>query len=189
MAHLADELSPAGAQASLDRFCVRVGDSRARRRADGARATVAELAAAEGLRPVPTGPYPAVLTAQGQVSPQALVAFRGNRYSVGPGHAGETVTVTHRLGTATLDLVTARGVVLARHRRPGLAGAVARHDEHVAALERTVLGAFTDRALCRRKLRRPPRRRPAPKPTGSAPPQPARRAGGHRLHPLRHRGH
>ena len=81
---LADELSPAGAQASLDRFCVRVGDSRARRRADGARATVAELAAAEGLRPVPTGPYPAVLTAQGQVSPQALVAFRGNRYSVGP---------------------------------------------------------------------------------------------------------
>ena len=154
---LADELSPAGAQASLDRFCVRVGDSRARRRADGARATVAELAAAEGLRPVPTGPYPAVLTAQGQVSPQALVAFRGNRYSVGPGHAGETVTVTHRLGTATLDLVTARGVVLARHRRhPDSAGAVARHDEHVAALERTVLGAFTDRAPCRRKLRRPP---------------------------------
>jgi hypothetical protein len=76
---------------------------------------------------------------------------------VGPGHAGETVTVTHRLGTATLDLVTARGVVLARHRRhPDSAGAVARHDEHVAALERTVLGAFTDRAPCRRKLRRPP---------------------------------
>jgi plasmid stabilization system protein ParE len=56
---LADELSPAGAQASLDRFCVRVGDSRARRRADGARATVAELAAAEGCgrcRPGPTRP-------------------------------------------------------------------------------------------------------------------------------------
>ena len=67
------------------------------------------------------------------------------------------MTVTHRLGTATLDLVTARGVVLARHRRhPDSAGAVARHDEHVAALERTVLGAFTDRAPCRRKLRRPP---------------------------------
>jgi hypothetical protein len=48
-------------------------------------------------------------------------------------------------------------VVLARHRRhPDSAGAVARHDEHVAALERAVLGAFTDRAPCRRKRRRPP---------------------------------
>jgi 3-dehydroquinate synthetase len=61
------------------------------------------------------------------------------------------------LGTATLDLVTLRGVVLARHRRqPDSAGAVMRHDEHVAALERTVLAAFTDRAPCRRKVRRPP---------------------------------
>jgi hypothetical protein len=48
-------------------------------------------------------------------------------------------------------------VVLARHRRhPDSAGAVVRLDEHVAALERAVLGAFTDRAPCRRKLRRPP---------------------------------
>jgi hypothetical protein len=67
------------------------------------------------------------------------------------------VIVSHRLGTATLDVVTARGVLLARHRRrPDSAGATIRHDEHVAAMERVVLAAFTDRAPCRRKLRRPP---------------------------------
>jgi transposase len=154
---LADELSPAQAQAPLDRFCTRIGDARPRRREDGVRCTVADLATVEGLRSVPTGPYPAILTAEATVSPQGLVAFRGNRYSVGPGHGGAVVTVSHRLGTATLDLVTLRGVVLARHRRqPDSAGAVMRHDEHVAALERTVLAAFTDRAPCRRKVRRPP---------------------------------
>jgi hypothetical protein len=66
------------------------------------------------------------------------------------------VVISHRLGTATLDIATLRGVVLARHRRhPDSAGAIIRHDEHVAALERTVLAAFTDRAPCRRKVRRP----------------------------------
>jgi hypothetical protein len=62
-----------------------------------------------------------------------------------------------RLGTAMVDLVSAGGVVLARHRRhPDGAGAVVRLDEHVAALERTVLAAFTDRAPCKAKMRRPP---------------------------------
>ncbi|MGH3550582.1 MAG: Mu transposase domain-containing protein [Pseudonocardiaceae bacterium] len=111
---LADELSPVGAQASLDRFCVRVGDARARH-LDGQRTRVGALAAAEGLRPAPTGPYPAVLSVARQVSDQGLVAFRGNSYSTGPGRGGATVTVTHRLGTATLDVISTRGVVLARH--------------------------------------------------------------------------
>ena len=154
---LADELSPVQAQAGLDRFCVRVGDARPRRRPDGQRTTVAGLATGEGLRPVPTGPYPAMLSVERQVSDQGLVAFRGNSYSIGPGRGGATVIVTHRLGTATLDVATAGGVVLARHhRRPDSAGAVIRHDEHVAAMERAVLAAFTDRAPCRHKLRRPP---------------------------------
>ncbi|MGH8921649.1 MAG: Mu transposase domain-containing protein [Actinomycetes bacterium] len=153
---LADELSPVAAQASLDRFCVRVGDARPRR-VEGQRSTVGALAAGEGLRPVPTGPYPAVLSVERQVSAQGLVPFRGNSYSIGPGRGGATVSVTHRLGTATLDVITPRGVVLARHRRaPDSAGVVVRHDEHVAAMERSVLAAFTDRAPCRRKLRRPP---------------------------------
>jgi len=33
---------------------------------------------------------------------------------------------------------------------------IARHDEHVTALEAAVLAQFTDRAPCRRKQRRPP---------------------------------
>jgi len=154
---LADEVSPTGAQADLDRYCARVGDTRARRLPDGSATTVAAVAEGEGLRPAPTGPYPAVLRASGKVSAQGLVAFRGNRYSVGPGHVGAELSLTHRLGTATLDLVTAGGVVLARHRRhPDGAGAVVRADEHVAALERAVLAGFTDRAPCAAKVRRPP---------------------------------
>ena len=137
---LANEVSPAWAQTDLDRFCVRVGDARPRRRGDGTATTVAGLAAGEALRPMPTAPFPAVLSADAQISAQALVCFRGNSYSVGPGMAGTTVTVVHRLGTATLDIVSAGGVVLARHRRlPDSAGAVIRHDEHVTALEHAVL--------------------------------------------------
>ena len=154
---LADEVSPAQAQTGLDRFCVRVGDARPRRRVDGTATTVAGLAADEALRPMPTAPFPAILSADAQISAQALVCFRGNSYSVGPGMAGTTVTVAHRLGTATLDIVSPGGVVLARHRRrPDSAGAVIRHDEHVTALEHAVLAAFTDRAPCRAKTRRPP---------------------------------
>ena len=100
---LADEVSPAQAQTGLDRFCVRVGDARPRRRVDGTATTVAGLAADEALRPMPTAPFPATLSADAQISAQALVAFRGNSYSVGPGMAGTTVTVVHRLGTATLE--------------------------------------------------------------------------------------
>ena len=74
---LGDELSAEAAQAQLDGFCVRVGDARPRRR-DGERVSVAELAeAAEPLAPVPTTPYPAVLTATRTVSAQALISFRG----------------------------------------------------------------------------------------------------------------
>ena len=58
---LADELTMVGAQADLDRFCARVGDVRTRRREDGGKVTVAELAAAEPLLAAPTAPYPAVV--------------------------------------------------------------------------------------------------------------------------------
>ncbi len=153
---LPDDLSPAQAQAHLDRFCARLGDARRRIR-DGRRTTVGELAAAEPLRPVPDLAYPATVEVTRVVSAQALVAFRGNFYSIGPGHAGATVAVRHRLGEATLDILTAGGVGLARHRRePDGAGVIARHDEHVAALETAVLAQFSDRAPCRRKVRRPP---------------------------------
>lgn len=161
---LADELSMVGAQADLDRFCARVGDARTRRR-DGQKVTVAELAAAEPLLAAPTTPYPAVVAVTRTVSAQALVAFRGNRYSVPPGMAGRELIVSARLGSGLVEVATpgpgvdssGAGMVLARHRRaPDGAGAVIRDPGHVAALEAAVLAGFTDRAACRAKTRRPP---------------------------------
>jgi len=92
------------------------------------------------------------------VSAQALVSWHGNFYSVPPGHGGRQVTVRHQLGAATLDVVTAAGTVVARHRRePDHAGAVVRDSEHVTALENKVLAARgAGTAPCRRKERRPP---------------------------------
>lgn len=153
---LADDLNPAQAQASLDEFCVRVGDARGRV-LDRARTTVGALAAAEPLTAPPVLAYPATVSVQRVVSAQALVAFRGNFYSIGPGLSGSTVTVRHRLDAVIIEVVTGGGVVLARHRRePDGAGVIARAAEHVVALEHAVLAAFSDRAPCRSKQRRPP---------------------------------
>lgn len=153
---LSDDLTVAQAQADLDAFCIRVGDARPRTR-DGQRSSVGQLADAEVLQPLPATPYPATVQVQRQVSAQALVAFRGNSYSIGPGRAGESVLVSHRLGSATLDISTQAGITLARHHRESDgAGVISRHDEHVAALEAAVLGQFSDRAPCRGKERRPP---------------------------------
>jgi hypothetical protein len=148
---LADELSPTAAQADLDRFCVRVGDARTRRDADGERVTVAQLAATEPLQPVPIAPYPAAVSVTRTVSAQALVAFRGNTYSVPPGMAGRELIVSARLGAAHLEVATPgsgeAGAVLARHLlAPPGAGAVVRDAGHVTALEHAVLAAFSDRA-------------------------------------------
>lgn len=149
-----DEASVAAAQASLDRLCTRL-DGRRRVRG-GARTTVGALADAEPLRPMPAV-YPATLSGSRTVSAQALVAFRGNFYSVPPGHGGTVVDVRHRLGEATLDVVDPAGIILARHRRePDGAGMICRSAEHVRALSKAVLSAFTDQRPCRSKERRPP---------------------------------
>jgi len=101
---------------------------------------VGALAAAEPLAGLPPA-FPATVRVARKVTEQALVAFRGNSYSVPPGLAGTTVTVVHRLGTATLDVITgAAGIgagagpagsalptVLARHHRePDGAGVLVR---------------------------------------------------------------
>lgn len=152
---LADELTPAQAQASLDGFCARIGDRRVRRR-DGAPTTVGALAALEPLAPLPPA-FPATVAVARIVSAQALVAFRGNTYSVPPGLAGARVTVTHRLDAMVIDIATANGIVLARHRRePDGAGIAVRDQVHVAALEAAVLAAFDTAKPCPRKVRRPP---------------------------------
>jgi hypothetical protein len=90
---LPDELTVAQAQASLDAFCARRRRRPRVRKRDGQRTTVGELAQAEPLAPLPPA-FPATVTVKRVVSSQALVAFRGNRYSVPPGLAGATVTVS-----------------------------------------------------------------------------------------------
>jgi transposase len=154
---LPDEVTPAQAQSRLDAWCARAGDARRRAR-DGQRTTVGALMAAEPLAPLPAVPFPAVIEDARVVSAQALVAWHGNRYSVPPGHGGQQVTVRHQLGAVTLDVVTAAGTVLARHRRePGHAGAVVRDEGLVAALEKKVLAACGQAGRpCHRKECRPP---------------------------------
>jgi transposase len=152
---LGDQVWIVEAQASLDRLGVRLDERRRTR--DDARTTVGELAAAEPLRPVPPEPYPATLEVTRQVSTQALVAFRGNHYSVPSGLTGAQVTVRARLGAPTLEVATAAGAIVARHQRAtDGAGVLVRDSGHVAALERAVLARFSDRQPCRRKTRRPP---------------------------------
>jgi hypothetical protein len=151
---VADTTTIAEAQGSLDRLCIQL-DHRRRVR-DGVRTTVGELADAEPLRPLPA-PFPAVLEVQRTISNQALVSFRGNRYSVPPGRGGQSVAVRHKLGATTLDILTTTGMLLAHPiRQPDGAGMIVRADEHVTALTTVVLADFTDRQPCRRKTRRPP---------------------------------
>ena len=62
------------------------------------------------------GPYPATVIVSRTVGANAAVAFRGNSYSVPPGLAGAQVQRRCRLGTGTLEICSAAGVVLAGHR-------------------------------------------------------------------------
>ena len=117
--------TPAQAQSSLDGFCAGPADARPRRTGDGTRTTVGELAGAEPLLALPAVPYPATVIASRTVGANAAVAFRGNSYSVPPGLAGAQVQCRRRLGTGTLEICSAAGVVLAGHRlAPDGAGAV-----------------------------------------------------------------
>lgn len=151
-----DDFTLAQAQDSLDRFCRTIGDGRTRR-VEGAKTTVGALAEAEPLMAPPPTAYPAVIEASRVVSAQALVAYRGNFYSLAPGMPGATVTVRHRLTEPMIDIATASGVVIARHRRePDGAGAIVRATDHVAALQKKVLTEFTTAGPCRHKQRRPP---------------------------------
>ena len=106
---------------------------------------------------MPATAFPAQLQAERIVSRSALVAFEGNHYSVAPGLVGQTVTVRARLGELHLELISAAGRRIARHRRvPAGAGQLLRTGEHAQLLEQAVLGAFTTDKPCRRKTNRPP---------------------------------
>jgi hypothetical protein len=87
------------------------------------------------------------------VSPQALVGFDGNFYSIPPGHRDQLVTVRRRLDAELIDIVSAAGnTLVCRRLEPREPHAVVRVDEHVVMLEKTVPATVgDDRAPCRRK--------------------------------------
>ena len=137
------------AQASLDRFCATTADARPR-----GDATVGELAAAEPLLPLPPVPYPATVSANGPVDANASVAFGGARYSVPPGFIGTVLTVRHRLGSPTLEIVSPSGALVAVHRRAS--SGLVRTPDHRASLEAAILGAFSTARPCVPKGNHPP---------------------------------
>ena len=157
---LPDDVTVEQAQTALDEWCRRRGDLRLRAGGTHGKLTVATLADREPLRAV--GPaYPAQLTVNRIATAQALVAYRGNFYSVPPELAGAAVTVTHRLGAESIDIATRTStgpaVVLARHQlAPDGAGAIVRTDAHVTALNTAALTAASPARPHRRKQRIPP---------------------------------
>jgi transposase len=154
---LADDLTVEQAQAGLDSFAATRGDTRTRAGADG-KTTVATLARAEPLQPPPPTPYPVTVTEARVVSRQALIAYRGNRYSVPPELVGAQVHIARQLDGDTIDLATGSGVVIARHRlaADGL-GIVVRDHGHVIALEQAAMNAVAASGRPhRRKERIPP---------------------------------
>ena len=122
------------------------------------KATVATVAAGERLRPAPATAYPLLLAETRVVSRQALVGYRGNRYSVPPELASATVTVSRPVGGEHFDIATQTGTVIARHRLAADgAGITVRDHGHVAALEvAAIAAAAAARGPHRRKERIPP---------------------------------
>ena len=129
----------------MDRFARVRGDTRIRATADG-RSSVATVAKTEPLQPVPAMAYPVIVAEQRTASRQALVSYRGNRYSVPPELAAARV-VSHPVGGEFLDIATARGIVIARHRvaTDGL-GVMVRDSGHVIALDARRTGHRQHRA-------------------------------------------
>ncbi len=161
--------NPEDAQVSLDRFWSRAGDARLRppgryldpdEFAGGERPvwpSVGALAEKEPLMALPPVAYPATLEVRRSVDDRASVAFRGNRYSTPPGLTGVEMTLRHRLGTDTLDIVAPGGLVLVTHRlAPPGAGSMVRTLEHSCALQVAVLSQFSTARPCDRKANKPP---------------------------------
>ena len=153
---LPDDVTPEQAQADLDRFCSARADTRMRATPEG-RSTVAALAATEPLQPVAAQPYPVIVAEERTASRQALVGYRGNRYSVPPELAMAKVTVTCPVGGEFIDIATSGGIVIARHKllADGL-GATVRDAGHVIALDLAAMAAASSGRGHRRKERIPP---------------------------------
>jgi hypothetical protein len=107
---------------------------------------------------VPTAAYPLILRTDRTASRQAMVSYRGNRYSVPPELASATVTVTHVLGSEVIDIITAAQITIARHRLAADgAGVMVRDHGHVVALDQLAMAiAASGGRAHRRKERIPP---------------------------------
>lgn len=143
--------SPEDAQTSFDRWRVQVADQRLK---DGT--VVAELASAEPLMALPSAAFPAVTNVERQVAMNALVAFRGNRYSTPPGIVGTIISVEHRHGSNEIGIRHGNRIVAVHRLAPPGSNRTVRLPEHTAALENVVLAEFTTDRPCRSKLNRPP---------------------------------
>jgi hypothetical protein len=107
--------------------------------------------------PTSSSAYPATIEVGRRVDERASVAFRGNRYSVAPGMTGTELTLRHRLGTATLQVLSPSGALLVSHHLASAgAGQMVRTAEHRAALEAVVLSQFSTARPCDRKANKPP---------------------------------
>lgn len=154
---LPDEVTLEQAQASLDKWCATRGDARLRPSGVDGRASVLTVAEREPLAPAPATPFPATITEPRTSSAQALVAWRGNFYSVPPELARAAVTVSQRLGDPHIQIATTSGIVIARHRvEPDGAAVMVRDHGHVIALEQLVLAGHDTSRPHRKKERIPP---------------------------------
>lgn len=153
---LADEATVETAQASLDRFALVRADTRLRATADG-RSSVAVVAKVEPLQPAPAVPYPVIVSETRIASRQAMVSYRGNRYSVPPELAAAQVVVSHPVGGQFCDIATIGGIVIARHRMAadGL-GVMVRDSGHVIALDTAAMATAATGRPHRRKEHIPP---------------------------------
>jgi transposase len=153
---LADEATVEQAQASVDRFARVRGDTRIRVTAGG-RSSVATVAKTEPLQPLPAVAYPVIVSETRTASRQALVSYRGNRYSVPPELAAAQVVVSHPVGGQFCDIATVSGIVIARHRlaADGL-GVMVRDSGHVIALDAAAMATAATGRPHRRKERIPP---------------------------------
>lgn len=152
---LPDEVTLEQAQTSLNTFAA--GQDDRRREGEHGTTTAAVLFVNERLRPLPAMVFPVIVAEERTATRQALIDWRGNRYSVPPELAAAKVTVSQRLGADSIDIATISGAVIARHRlaQPGL-GVTVRDTEHVTALEAIAMASAPTGRPHRRKERIPP---------------------------------